>query len=93
MNITQLETKIQKSYEEGITLEDAEKLAAEFLHAMMQISQQLKSLDLDARMKKAGLKSIKAATYLSIGLKYVAAFIDLSPAFFIRSQQKLKLQQ
>lgn len=59
----QLESKIQTTYEEGVTLEQAEKLAAEFLYAQMAVSNELKNQDLDARMKKSGLKAIRAAVY------------------------------
>lgn len=58
-----LEEKIKSSYEEGVTQEQAERLAAEFLHAQMKISSIIKAADLDSRMKKTGLKAIKAATY------------------------------
>jgi hypothetical protein len=58
-----LEEKIQKSYEEGVTLEDAEKLAGEFLYAQIQVSSELKKSDLDSRMRKSGVKAIKAAIY------------------------------
>jgi len=62
----QLEAKIQKTYEEGTTLEEAEKLAAEFLGAMMKVSSELKAKDLDSRMKKSGVKAVRAAAYLDI---------------------------
>lgn len=59
----QLEAKIQQSYSEGVTLEDAESLAAEFLFAQMQVSNELKKADLDSRMRKSGVKAVKAAIY------------------------------
>jgi len=65
-NIEALEAKIQSVYTEGITVDEAEKLAAEFLNAQLQISKQLRDADLDARMKKAGNKAIRAAVYLNI---------------------------
>jgi hypothetical protein len=55
---------VKKSYEEGVTLDEAEKLAGRFLGAMMTISGELKVADLDARMRKAGLKAVKAAILL-----------------------------
>lgn len=58
-----LETKIINSYEEGVTLDQAERLAGEFLAALMRVSAELKKEDLDARMKKSGLKAIRAAAY------------------------------
>lgn len=60
-NYTHLEDKIKSSYETGVTVEEAEKLAAEFLYAQLTISTELSLVDLDARMKKSGLKSIKSA--------------------------------
>lgn len=59
----QLEAKIKTSYEDGVTLEDAERLGAEFLFAQMQVSTELKKADLDSRMRKSGVKAIRAAVY------------------------------
>ncbi len=60
-----LENEIKDAYEgEGKTPDEAEKLAAKFLYAQMQISYQLKTLDLDSRMKKTGVKAIRARLYL-----------------------------
>ncbi len=58
-----LTQKIQNSYSEGITMEEAEKLAGEFLHAQLTVAGELTKADLDARMKKAGTKAIKAKAY------------------------------
>lgn len=55
-----LTKEIQASYEEGATLDQAEKLAGKFLHAMIQVSNELRECDLDARMRKSGLKAIKS---------------------------------
>lgn len=60
-----LEDKIKAAYTEGVTLADAEKLAGEFLYALMAVSSELKTTDLDARMRKAGAKAVRAAIYLS----------------------------
>lgn len=62
----ELEEKITNSYLEGVTVEQAEKLAGEFLVAMMKISDEIKSVGLDARMKKSGVKALRAAIYLDI---------------------------
>lgn len=59
----ELAEEIKKSYESGVTMEEAEKLASRFLHAQFVISNNLRTLDLDARMKKSGLKAVKAAVY------------------------------
>lgn len=61
-----LENKIKATYEEGVTQDEAEKLAAEFLHAQMVLSAELRKSDLDSRMKKAGNKSVRATAYLEI---------------------------
>jgi hypothetical protein len=58
-----LEEKIKSSYEEGVSLEVAEKLAAEFLYAQIQVSEELKKADLDSRMRKTGVKAVRAAIY------------------------------
>ncbi len=67
--VESLESKIKSSYEEGVTLDEAEKLAGEFLYAQLQVSQQLATLDLDARMKKTGAKAIRAAIYMDAATK------------------------
>ncbi len=64
-----LEAKIQKTYQEGVTLEQAERLAGEFLHAQMSVSRELTKSDLDSRMRKTGVKSIRAAIYLDCASK------------------------
>jgi len=81
-----LTAKIQASYEEGITLEAAEKLAGEFLHAQIKVADALREADLDARMKRTGTKAIKAAVYLAEATKgekkpsdvLLAAVVDTS---------------
>lgn len=61
MNYAKLVEKVQQTYESGVTMEEAEKLAAEFLHAQIQVADTLKVADLDARMKKSGVKAIRSA--------------------------------
>ncbi len=56
---------IRLTHEEGVTMEEAEKLAAKFLGASILVGEELKAVDLDRRMKKAGLKTIKASAYLN----------------------------
>lgn len=63
-----LKNIIRSFYEEGVTVPQAEKYAALFLHAQMQVAEGLQQADLDARMKKTGLKTIKAAVFLD-GIK------------------------
>lgn len=59
----ELTSAIQNSYEDGVSIEQAEKLAAKFLHAQILVSNELSKLDLDARMRRTGVKAIKAAVY------------------------------
>ncbi len=59
--ISDLELEIQKSYEQGTSMEAAELLAAKFLQAQMTISTELSIVDLDRRMRKRGLKAIRSA--------------------------------
>lgn len=95
-----LESKIQNAYEQGITIEEAEKLASEFLYAQMTVSNELKTADLDSRMKKSGVKSIKAAIYLDIVQKadkkpteaQIGAMID-SNKIVLDEQQALDLSE
>lgn len=60
----QLKQQIKDSYEQGVSIEEAEKLAGKFLSAGIEVGEQLKVVDLDRRMKKSGLKAIRAAAYL-----------------------------
>ena len=53
-----------KAYNQGTSLEEAERLAARFLTAQMNVAVELEAMDLDTRAKKAGLKAIKAAVYM-----------------------------
>lgn len=90
----QLEAKIQESYEQGVTMESAERLASELLYAQLQVSGELKRADLDSRMRKSGVKAVRAAIYLDIVSKadkkpveaQLAAMID-SDKIVIDEQQ------
>lgn len=61
----ELTEAIRNSYEQGITMDEAEKLAGKFLYAQIQASDELRAADLDARLKKTGTKAVKAAVYLA----------------------------
>src|ERR1700728_464062 len=65
----ELADEIRHSYEESITVSEAEKLAGRFLHAQLQVVGHLQTLDLDSRMKKSGLKAIKVAVYMENATK------------------------
>ena len=64
-----LEASIQKAYDESPTVPEAERLAALFLKAQMVLAQELQVADLNARMRKSGLKAIKAAVYMEAATK------------------------
>lgn len=65
----ELEAKIEQSYLDGIIADDAERLAGQFLGAMMKVSSELRKADLDSRMRKAGVKAIRAAVYMDAATK------------------------
>lgn len=79
-----LTVDIKNAYETSVTLEQAEKLAAKFLYGQIQVANALQSADLDARMKKTGVKAVKAAVYLEEATKgekkptesFLAALVD-----------------
>lgn len=62
--IEQLKQKIQDAYESGVTISEAEKLATEFLSAQLQLAEELKNADMNARMIKTAVKAVKAAIYM-----------------------------
>lgn len=61
-----LKEEIKLAYTSEVSLTKAEKLAARFLHAQMEVSDQLRSVDLDSRMKKSGSKAVKAGVYMEV---------------------------
>lgn len=61
---SELAVDVQRAYDEGVTMEQAERLAAKFLGAQLKVAEELASIDLDSRMKKNGLKAIKSAVYM-----------------------------
>ncbi len=62
----ELQADVLSAYEQGVSLPEAEKLAAKFLHAQMQASDLLMEFDLSSRMKKNGYKTLRAKSYLDI---------------------------
>lgn len=61
----ELKQIIEAAYNEGVTLSEAEKLAARTLVVRLDLSQELKVVDLDSRMKKHGVKVTRADAYMS----------------------------
>jgi hypothetical protein len=62
----ELEQIIANAFEGETTMQEAERLAARFLVAQMQVSNELRNADLDSRMRKTGTKTLRAALYLNI---------------------------
>lgn len=60
----ELAADIKNAYENSIEPAEAERLAAKFLHAQLTVSHELAVADLDARMRKTGVKAVKAAVYM-----------------------------
>lgn len=65
----ELEADIQNAYTSAVATEEAELLAAKFLRAMIVVGRAVSDADLDTRMRKTGLKAIKAAVYLQEATK------------------------
>lgn len=57
---------VKAAYETGTTMEEAERHAARFLDAQLSVAAELASLDIDARMKKNGMKAARARVYLDL---------------------------
>lgn len=76
----ELKVAIERAYDEGVTVPDAEKLAARTLLARLELADQIKSIDLDSKMRKNGVKSIRAAVYMEEISKHdkkpAEAFLD-----------------
>lgn len=64
MNFKEYEDIIKNAYESGVTIDEAEKYAPQFLYAQIQLSAALKEQDLNVRMRKTGLKALRAAVYM-----------------------------
>ena len=60
----ELKQAVMNAYESGTTMEEAERLAAKCLGAQLDIATEIGVADLDARMKKNGLKATKAQAYM-----------------------------
>lgn len=83
----ELTKDIQDAYEQGVTLEQAERLAAKFLGAQITVGEELRKCDLDARLKKSGLKAAKAAVYLDEATKDVKKPSDVMLGALVDSNE------
>ena len=89
----ELEHEIQAAYESQVTIPEAEKLAAKFLHAQMLLAEKLKRVDLDARMRKSGVKALRAAVYLEEVKKSDKKPSDVMLEAIINSSSMVQSQQ
>lgn len=88
MDYKNLEKKIINSYTEGVTLAEAEMLAGEFLEAQIRASEELKQLDLNARLVKDHVKEIRAKIFITEATKtdkkpsdnMLTAYVDSDPS-------------
>jgi hypothetical protein len=62
--LEELTAAIKSSYEEGVTVAEAERLAGKFLYTQLLVVEELRKTDLDSRVRKSGVKAVKAAVYL-----------------------------
>ena len=90
---TDLENAIQKSYEEGVSMEEAEKLASKFLYAQIQVSNELRKADLDSRMRKSGLKAVRAAIYTTAKSDTSAKLTEAGVAAVIDTHEVVQGEQ
>ena len=93
LNYQELEKIIEEAYTSNVSIEDAEKNAALFLSAQLQISKRLHQVDLDSRMRKTGLKTIKAGVYLEEVKKSDKKPSDTMLEQIINSSQLVKVSQ
>lgn len=89
----ELAQKIKDSYESSITVEDAESLSAEFLSAQLLLADQIRHADLDARMRKSGLKALKAAVYLEHATKSEKKPSDVMLQAIVDSEKMVQTSQ
>lgn len=66
----ELKAIVESAYESAVDMMEAERLAARFLSAQMQIASELAKVDLDARMRKSGVKAVRAEVYKTEMAKY-----------------------
>lgn len=90
---SRLESKIIEAYSGGVTLDQAEKLAGEFLYAQLRVSTELTNVDLDSRMRKSGVKAVKAAIYLENATKSDKKPSDVMLAAMVDSHEVVQSEQ
>ncbi len=64
--LNSLKKSIESAYQEGVTIPQAEKLASKTLLVRMQLADEIQCNDLDARMKRQGVKAVRGQEYTRI---------------------------
>jgi hypothetical protein len=93
MDYKALEQKIINSYVEGVTITQAEGLAGEFLEAQIKVSEELKQLDLNARLIKDSVKETRAKVFLAEATKTDKKPSDSMLQAYVDSNEKVLLDQ
>lgn len=62
--VGELKDILEKAYEHGLTFQEAEKVASQTLSLRIALADELRAVDLDAKMKKHGVKAVRAAVYM-----------------------------
>lgn len=60
----ELKQSIERAYAEGVTMQEAERLAAKTLSVRMMLADSIQVADLDARMRRHGVKAVRASAYM-----------------------------
>ena len=60
----ELKLSIKSAYEQGVSIPEAEKLAARTLTVRLELADEIKIFALDSRMKKHGVKAVRAKVYM-----------------------------
>lgn len=60
----ELRQAIESAYEQGVTVPEAEKLAARTLTVRLELADEIKVTSLDAKMKRHGVKATRANAYM-----------------------------
>lgn len=89
----EIETKIAAAYENMPTLGDAESLALYFLQARLIVGTELRRVSLDARMRKTGVKAVKAAVLIDAATAGDKKPADSILAALVDSNEKVQAEQ
>lgn len=66
----ELKEAIDSAYSQGVTIPEAEKLAARTLTIRIELADELKSVSLDMKMKRHGVKAVRANVYMEELVKH-----------------------